>query len=139
MSFDDCVEKGLLRKSSDAVGRVIQSVSMGDRFLRSAEKNYDIEEFEVSEMVAYTALFHYARALLFAKGYVERSHTCLFDALRRFYPGIDGLISRADRLRVERHNLQYSGLITNSQSARISIDLAREFGTAVKKELSAEG
>lgn len=117
MSYEDCIHKGLIKKSSSAPERVKQSLALGDKFLKSAKKTLEISENEASELIAYTALFHYARALLFHKGYLERSHFCLFVALQKLYPEHDSLFQRADKIRIERHNLQYCGLATDSESA----------------------
>lgn len=127
MSFDDCVGRGLIKRSSDAQQRIKQSVALGDGFLKSARKNFEISEYVVCELIAYNALFHYARALLFKQGYIERSHACLFITLKRFYPAERALFERADRIRIERHNLQYSGLNTNKESAAFVLNFVKEF------------
>ncbi len=127
MSFEDCVGKGLIKKSSDAQIRIKQSVDLGDKFLKSAQKNFEISEYVVSELIAYTALFHYARALLFKYGYIERSHACLFIALKKLYPAEKKLIEKADKIRIERHNLQYSGLTTDEKSAMFILAFVKEF------------
>ncbi|MEW6329699.1 MAG: HEPN domain-containing protein [Candidatus Micrarchaeota archaeon] len=132
MSFEECVREGLIKKSENARDRVGQSLSLGDRFLGSAEKNFKIDEYEVCEIISYNALFHYARALLFDKGYIERSHACLFLALNHFYPKNKELFIRAGKLRIERHNLQYSGFAADKESARFSLEFVREFGKTAK-------
>jgi len=133
MSFVDCIDKGLIRESADAKGKIEQSLAMGDKFLNSAKKNLDIEEYEVCEIIAYDALFHYARALLFSKGYTERSHACLFMALKKLYPDRQELFERADKIRVERHNLQYMGLATDFESVEFVLELVEEFRDETKK------
>ena len=65
--------------------RVERSLEIAKRFLTAAEKNLGIEEFEIAEIASYNSLFHSARALLFNKGYIERSHACLVTALRSLY------------------------------------------------------
>jgi len=127
MSFEDCVEKGLIKKSSDAPQRIKQSVALGDNFLKSAQRNFEISEYVVCELIAYTALFHYARALLFKKGYIERSHACLFIALKKCYPAEKELFEKADKIRVERHNLQYTGLTTDKETASFVLNFVKEF------------
>jgi len=137
MTFEDCVKKGLIRKSENAKEKIEQSLSFGDKFLKAAEKNIDMEEFEVSEIVSYNALFHYARALLFQKGYNERSHACLFLALKEFYPDHKDLFNRADKIRIERHNLQYSGLATDLESVEYVIEFVKEFRDFARKLLES--
>lgn len=135
MSFDDCTKAGLIRKSETATERIEQSLLLADKFLRSAEKNLGIGENEVCEIIAYNALFHYARALLFKKGYLERSHACLFLALKKLYPDQNELIEGADKIRGERHNLQYSGLLSNRDSAEFVLDFVKRFGKEAKELL----
>jgi hypothetical protein len=53
------------------------SLMIAERFLRSSNRNPEIDEFEMAEMAAYNSAFHSARALLFAKDYIDR-----FDKIR---------------------------------------------------------
>ncbi|MFH0973563.1 MAG: HEPN domain-containing protein [Candidatus Micrarchaeota archaeon] len=135
MTFEDCREKGLIKQSENARERVAQSISLGDGFLKSAERNLEIDEYEVCEIISYNALFHYARALLFDKGFIERSHVCLFIALKKLYPSERELFEEADRLRVERQNLQYAGFSSDKASAEFVLKSVKRFGAAAKKLL----
>jgi uncharacterized protein (UPF0332 family) len=135
MTFDDCIKKGLIRKSENTKEKIEQSLVLGDKFLKAAEKNLKMEEYEVSEIISYNALFHYARALLFQKEYNERSHACLFLALKELYPDQKELFDRADKIRVERHNLQYSGLVTDLESVEYALEFVKEFRDKARKLL----
>ena len=85
MRFEKCIEEGLIRKDPRATERVKGSLEIAGRFLSASKKNLEIEEYEIAEIAAYNSAFHSARALLFAKGYVERSHYCLSVALSSLY------------------------------------------------------
>ncbi|MEW5955656.1 MAG: HEPN domain-containing protein [Candidatus Micrarchaeota archaeon] len=135
MTFEECLEKGLIRKAENAPERVRQSISVADKFLKSAKRNLEMDENEVCEIIAYNSLFHYARALLFNKGCLERSHACLFLALKKFYPEQKELLEKADRIRLERHNLQYGGLASDEESALFVIEFVKEFGETAKELL----
>jgi uncharacterized protein (UPF0332 family) len=135
VTFEECLAKGLLRKSGSSADKVEQSVRVGDDFLKSAEHNLEIGEFVVCEIIAYNALFHYARALLFSKGFVERSHACLFLALKKLYPRHAELFEKADKVRVERHNLQYAGLASSEESAEFVLAFVKQFGRTAKSLL----
>ena len=135
MNFDDCLGKGMIKKSDSSLEKVEQSIAFGDKFLNSAKKNFDIEELEVCEIISYNALFHYSRALLFKKGYNERSHICLFIALKKLYPEQKELFERADKIRSERHNLVYMGLAAEGESVEYVIEFVEEFRDAAKKLL----
>lgn len=136
MTFEECLEKGLIRQSGNASERVQQSLELGDRFYKSAGKNLDIGEYVVCELISYNSVFHYARAMLFAKGFIERSHACLFIALQKYYPENKEMILKADKFRVERHNLQYSGLLADEASAKFAKGLAKDFGNMAKAILN---
>ena len=138
MTFEECIAQGLLRKSGLAGERVSQSIELGDKFLKSAERNLEMGELEVCEIISYNALFHFARALLFHKGLVERSHACLFIALKKLYQGNAGLFDEADRMRRERHNLQYGGFAASRESSLYSLKFAKSFGEAAKKLLKTK-
>lgn len=136
MNYENCLHKGMIKKSFTAQERVKQSLALGDKFLKSARKNLEMSENESSELLAYTALFHYARALLFHKGYLERSHVCLFIALQKLYPEHAPLFKRADKIRLERHNIQYWGLATDAESVGFVLELVDEFGAKAKELLA---
>jgi uncharacterized protein (UPF0332 family) len=109
---------------------------IAERFLRSSNRNLEIDEYEMAEMAAYNSAFHAARALLFAKGYTERSHFCLGVALRGLYRGkIIDLLKTFDKIRLSRHNVQYGGALVSEDEAVFVIDFARDFLVAAKAEL----
>ncbi|MDD4447498.1 MAG: HEPN domain-containing protein [Methanothrix sp.] len=77
MNLERCLQEGLIKRDQTARDRVENSFKIAEKFIRSAEKNREIGENEMAEIAAYNFAFHSARGLLFAKGYVERSHYCL--------------------------------------------------------------
>jgi uncharacterized protein (UPF0332 family) len=115
MRFEKCIEEGLIRKDPRATERVKGSF----------------------EIAAYNSAFHSARALLFAKGYVERSHYCLSIALGSLYRGeIFDLLNTLDRFRLSRHNVQYGSMLVNREEAEFVIEFAEDFLKATESELS---
>jgi uncharacterized protein (UPF0332 family) len=138
MRFEECLEKGLIKKDPSAGERAESSLMIAERFLRSSNRNLEIDEYEMAEMAAYNSAFHAARALLFAKGYTERSHFCLGVALGGLYKGkiIDHL-KTFDKIRLSRHNVQYGGALVSQDEAAFVIDFARDFLNAAKTELQA--
>lgn len=138
MRFEECLDKGLIKEDPLAGERVESSLMIAERFLRSSNRNLEIDEYEMAEMAAYNSAFHAARALLFAKGYTERSHFCLGIALRGLYRGmiIDHL-KTFDKIRLSRHNVQYGGALVSEDEAIFVIDFARDFLIAAKTELLA--
>lgn len=138
MRFEESLDKGLIKEDPLAGERVESSLMIAERFLRSSNRNLEIDEFEMAEMAAYNSAFHAARALLFAKGYTERSHFCLGVALRGLYRGkIIDLLNTFDKIRLSRHNVQYGGALVSEDEAVFVINFARDFLIAAKTELLA--
>jgi len=136
MRLEECVDRGLIKKDPLASERVESSLMIAERFLRSSSRNLEIDEYEMAEMAAYNSAFHAARALLFAKGYTERSHFCLGVALRGLYRGkIIDLLKTFDKIRLSRHNIQYGGALVTEDEAEFVIDFAQDFLVAAKAEL----
>ena len=130
MNFKDCLEKRLIRKDIYAKERVERSLEIAERFLIAAKKNLGIEEFEMAEIASYNSLFHSARALLFNKGYIERSHACLVTALRSLYnkdQTLLDLLNTFDKIRISRHQIQYNGLLANKEDVEFVYDFAKRF------------
>ena len=139
MKWDDCRRKGLIRKDSEALSRVSASIAMARRFATSAENTLAIGEFEMAHIAAYNSAFHAGRALLFSHGFVERSHACLAVALRHFYRDddfIEPFLRTFDKMRVSRHNVQYSGSLIRLEEAEFSCRFAYSFCDAVEEQLN---
>ena len=104
------------------------SLESAARFLRAAEKNVTIEEYEMAHLAAYNSAFHSVRTFLYAAGYVKRSHACLVTAVRHTSgddPEVADLLNAFDKLRVARHNVQYSGsLVCEEEEEAFCIRLA---------------
>jgi len=137
MRFDECLDKGMIKRDPKATERVGTSLDAAERFLRSARRNFEIEEYEMVEIAAYNSAFHSARSLLFTRGYVERSHYCLGLSVRHLYSGgqVVDLIKTWDKIRLSRHNVQYGGGLVDSEEAEFVINFAEDFLNAVKDEL----
>ncbi len=136
MNFKDCLSKGLIRQDKSAVGRVKKSLEIAERFLTSAKKNFEIEEFEMSEIASYNSIFHSARSLLFKKEYTERSHICVILALKKLYKNnyeLIELLNTFDKIRISRHNIQYGGILIDIEEAKFVYDFAKQFLDKTKK------
>lgn len=127
MRWRECIDRGLIRPDAGAKERIPGSLASAARFLRAAEKNVVIEEYEMVHLAAYNSAFHSVRTFLYAAGYVERSHACLVIAVRHTSgddPEIAGLLNAFDKIRVARHNVQYSGSLVCEEEAAFCIRLA---------------
>ncbi len=64
MRWRECVDRGLIRPDPKALERVPGSLASAARFLRAAEKNVAIEEYEIAHLAAYNSAFHSVRTYL---------------------------------------------------------------------------
>ncbi|MBL7168037.1 HEPN domain-containing protein [Candidatus Bathyarchaeota archaeon] len=105
--------------------------------LEEAEKALRAGLPDATVILAYTAMFHAARGVLFRDGIVERSRVCLIEYLRERYVKTgrmsEALINTLNTARVDRHEALY-GLETRSseREAKHSLRRAEEFLSMVK-------
>jgi uncharacterized protein (UPF0332 family) len=127
--FDYCLKSGMIRKDSKATERVSESIETSKRFLISSEKTYDIKEYEMSVLASYNSMFHSCRVLLFSKGYIEKSHACLLEAIKELFSEgkISSLVNMLNKIKKSRHEIQYRGFQSDLEEAEFAIDLARDF------------
>lgn len=141
MNLNDCLSKGYLKPDPQAAERIPGSLEVAARFLISARKNLNINEYEMSELASYNTIFHAARALLFNKGYIERSHVCVIVALKELYQqdhDLLELLNTFDKIRITRHNIQYGGSLVKKTEAVFVIDFAEQFLEKAKAMLKTK-
>jgi len=135
MDFDYCMRKGLIKRNERAAERVENSIATSKKFLNSAVKNFRIQENEMCVIASYNSIFHSGRALLFRKGYTEKSHFCLVIALRFLYredSKILDFLQSIDKIRLSRHEIQYRGKSADSEESKFVMGLAHDFLDHVK-------
>ncbi len=141
MNLDYCKKEGLIKKDPEASSKIEKSLEISKRFLKEAKGNLKMEYYGACELLAYNSSFHSARALLFSKGYRERSHTCLITALFSLFEQDDeicNLLSVFDQLRLSRHNVQYGGALVSKEQAEAAVEFAERFFGLVKKKLGTD-
>jgi uncharacterized protein (UPF0332 family) len=129
-------KEGPDKEGRDLENRIPESLKIAERFLEEARGNLKMGYNEGAELLAYNAAFHCARALLFSKGFTERSHACLIIALNSVFKDEDELkevFIRFDQFRLSRHNVQYSGELVDPETAEAFVKFASEFYGIVKK------
>lgn len=127
MTLHDCIQEGYIKKDDSAPIRVKNSLKLAEKFLRASVKNMEIKEYTMAEIAGYNSIFHSLRALLFSKGYKEKSHYCLMVTVEELFPELlRDHIKSLHRVRMRRHQVQYDGIEVSEEEVQMVITLARE-------------
>ena len=130
MTYDDCFSKGLLRKAGLTEEETKAQIDIALAYIIKAEKIFESEVFDMSFLASYISIFHSARALLYSKGYKERSHYCLFEFVKKEFdkdPEIKRLAEIGQNYRESRHMVQYEGSVCSEDAAKEAILDAKKF------------
>ena len=143
MNLEECFQRRLLRRDRPDTAKAERSLQVSAAKLEQAERSYSHQLYDACLVLAYTSMFHAARAVLFRDGIIEKSHVCLAEYLRQEYSkkGLisEGYVNSLDRMRTDRHEAIY-GLETSVTGtlADHAINQCREFIGAAKKLISNE-
>ena len=136
MSVEDCLDRGLLRKGEVNIEETEHQLQIAKDYLKKAQKIFDAQVFDVCFLTAYISIFHSARALLYSKGYKERSHYCLFEFVNDEFmldKEIKKLAMIGQSYRETRRMIQYEGSLCSEDSAKEAILDAKNFLRAAEK------
>ena len=143
MRLKECFDKRLLRRERPDFEKSERSMEIVEAKLDEAEKALRNGLFDATIILAYTSMFHAARAILFRDGIVEKSHVCLIEYLKKKYVNTgkmsEATIVSLDTLRIDRHETLY-GLEakSNEKEAKYSFEKAKEFLATVKRLIEYE-
>lgn len=138
MRLNACFRKRLLRRERPDVEKSRRSIEVAQAKLNAAEQAFSHGLLDATVVLAYTTMFHAARAILFKDGIIEKSHVCLIAYLREKYVNTGrlsgALINTLDAIRIDRHETLY-GLETESSEndARYCLKKASEFLSTVSR------
>ncbi|MBU2100484.1 HEPN domain-containing protein [Candidatus Micrarchaeota archaeon] len=108
IDFNECVKKGLLKRVPASREKALQSIKKSKQLFEEAKINFKDDRINSVVIVAYLALFHAARALLFRDGFREKSHECIIRYLEEKYPEIKSEeIELLEKYKAERTHTQY--------------------------------
>ena len=130
MKIDDYFKEGLLKKAKVNKVEIEGSLKLARKFLERAKGNFKINYFDIAFILAYNAMFHTSRALLFSFGIKERSHFAMIDFLKEKLKGnkeIFNLLKVLDAYRISRHAIQYKGDLCSETDAEEAIKDAEQF------------
>lgn len=83
--FERCMEKGKIIKVWDNSDFANKELKEARDDLKSAEKSINGDNPKWAIVQSYYTMFHAFRALLFTKGYREKSHACLKHAIEALF------------------------------------------------------
>lgn len=136
-AFKECLEKRKIFAFPKAKALVDKEFKVASEDLAEAKDRFQNKRYKYATINAYYATFHAARALLYSKGYRERSHYCLYVAIEALFVEAGILEKHFARILKDgmslREDADYGGDFSE-EGASLSISNAEEF-IRVSKEL----
>ncbi len=83
--FENCLKRRKITEFTRGKILVTKEMEIASQDLIEAQDSYEAERYKWATVQAYYSMFHASRALLYLKGYRERSHYCLTIAMRVLY------------------------------------------------------
>lgn len=87
LAFNKCIERRSLVKTNIDVDIIKNEIKSAEYDLEKAKISLKQKDFKWSIIKAYYTIFHSAKALVYKKGYKEKSHYCLLVAVKHLYCG----------------------------------------------------
>ena len=126
--FERCLDKRWLVRMPEARYLVTKELKVAQDDLAEAEAGYQRGSYKWSTIQSYYAMFHATRALLYSRGYREKSHYCLSMAMRHLFVSegmlSETLIDNMDDARALREDADYRSEFSQA-GARHNLDAAR--------------
>jgi uncharacterized protein (UPF0332 family) len=134
--FQECLKKHKIKRFSRGKALVNKEISAARADFEQAKASFERNSCKWAMIQSYYAMFHGARALLYAKNYRERSHYCLIVAIKALY--VDKGLLPADLLdalrrgKALRENADYYDQWSQTaaqqmlESAKVFIKMARK-------------
>ena len=95
--FKRCIENKKIIPFTRGGELIKKELSVAQSDLSDAKAGFDSQRYKWSTIQAYYAMFHAARALIYSRGYREKSHYCLATALRALF--VDERLMEAQSVR----------------------------------------
>ncbi len=137
--FEDCLKKEKISKFAGAKKLSGRELTTAQEDLTAAQESLKQDNDKWATIQAYYAMFHTARALLYSKGYREKSHYCLIVAMKALFVQ-EGLLDAAlveafQTAKALRENADYENEFS-SESARALVNKAGLFLKRAQKILN---
>jgi len=134
--FKRFIEERKLTKIKIDRKLVLKEIDGAISDLEEAKDSLSRKKFKWATIQGYYSMFHAARALLYSKGFREKSHYALLVALRELFSNQLGTqyIRNFDEAMSLREEADY-GLIFSEEGAKEVIDDAKKFSNKAKEIL----
>ena len=83
--FEQCIENKRITPFATGKKLVNKEILVAQSDLSDAKAGYENRRYKWSTIQAYYGMFHASRALIYSKGYREKSHYCLAVALKALF------------------------------------------------------
>ncbi len=128
--FKDCLKRRKITEFDRAPELAPKELMEAASDLRSSELSFKKKDYKWAIIQSYYSMFHAARALIYVRGYRERSHHCLIIALRSLFvsEGVLGvtLLESFQLAKKLRENADYYGEFSKEAAGQL-IEDARGF------------
>ena len=84
-AFDECLQRGKITKFSPGPRLAAKELRAAKMDLETALKSVSERNYKWGIIQSYYSMFHSARALIYSRGYREKSHFCLIEAVRTLF------------------------------------------------------
>ncbi len=85
LEYSDCMKRGKIKRFPRGKALVAKELETSCEDLGRAVKTFKDSDYKWATIQVYYAMFHAARAMLYAKNLREHSHFCLIAAIRTLY------------------------------------------------------
>ncbi len=129
-----------ITRSRISEGMVAKELEEGKNDLRTARASFDSGNYKWATVQAYYSMFHAARALLYNKGFREKSHRGILAALTELYPKqvTQSMLDDFEEAMRLRESADY-GLVFSEEGAGSVLESAGTFLDHARKILKAQG
>src|SRR3989338_399282 len=139
-NLNQLIGEGLIRPIPKSNQKAEESVRTAESLLKEAKNNFGSKALKSCIISSYLAMFHSARAILFANGFREKSHFAVARFLESKYAKAGLLeekwVQMLDHSREARHDDQYStSFIVTEQEAKSALDSAKRVIERMKELL----
>ena len=83
--FKRCLEKKNIFKVGIDKNLINKEITAAESDLKDSKDVLDLGKYKLATITAYYSMFHAARAMLYSKGYREKSHFCLRVAIKNLF------------------------------------------------------